>query len=354
MTEQCRAFYREVGRRWLPLLARRFTTVTAAAIPAAPMSPFGHDWSKPLACATAKAATARPNITMKNATKRTAVMLPGSSVGWLGEPARQLNQTSFQDVLGVHPRPLGGLDPRRFLSPSPSIDLGLGVALARLDVARLACRQAQFDKRGHVTNDIGRPWRPLPPGVFIGLRRYVADVIHALTLIVELNVIAPAAMLAVLGFRRPNERWSLWWGLWRRERRSGVGVVHTVPNDRAEEQRGNDAHGHDAGDNNGVLSHRLSRFRRVPPPSHSTTVFLRAATAKPNRRTSDVCPQTRPSRLRPTCSWINTARSSASAAEPGPSSSGVERSPRFMPVSTPPEHLAVDLRTYALLRGSPR
>ena len=80
-----RIVYREVGRRWLPLLVRRFTTVRAAAIPAAPMSPFRQDWSKPLACATAKAATARPNITRKNATKRTAMMLPGSSVGWLVE-----------------------------------------------------------------------------------------------------------------------------------------------------------------------------------------------------------------------------------------------------------------------------
>ena len=74
---------------------------------------------------------------------------------------------------------------------------------------------------------------------FIGLRRCVAHVIHALTFVAELSVVAPAAMLAALGFRRPSERWTLRWGLWRRGRRSGVGVVHTATNDRAEEQSGN-------------------------------------------------------------------------------------------------------------------
>ncbi len=77
----------------------------------------------------------------------------------------QLDETNFQDVLGVYPNPLNGLDPRRLLSLSPPIDLGLSVAFARLDMALLACRQAQLDKGAHATNHIARPWRSLPPGV---------------------------------------------------------------------------------------------------------------------------------------------------------------------------------------------
>ncbi len=110
------------------------------------------------------------------------------------------------------------------------------------------------------------------------------DVSPALGFVVELDEATPAAVFAVLESRRPDE-------LWRRGRRLELGgrgglnrPSDAAPDRRAEKQDGNDAHDHDPGDNNGVLSQRLSRFRRVPPPSHSRTLVPQAATAKQDQR----------------------------------------------------------------------
>jgi hypothetical protein len=71
-------------------------------------------------------------------------------------PAWELNETSLDDVLGVHPNPLDGLDPRRLVSLSPPVDLGLSVALPRLHMALLTCSEPQLDERAHATPNIGR------------------------------------------------------------------------------------------------------------------------------------------------------------------------------------------------------
>jgi len=70
--------YRAVGRRRVPLLASTSRIVKAAAIAAAPRRPLRHDWPKPIFWAIANAATATPNVTRKNPTKRTAPIVPGT------------------------------------------------------------------------------------------------------------------------------------------------------------------------------------------------------------------------------------------------------------------------------------
>ncbi len=64
-------------------------------------------------------------------------------------------------MLGVHPDPLDGLDPRRLVTLGPPVDLRLSVALGRLDMARLARGQPQLDERAHAANHSRGPQRPL-------------------------------------------------------------------------------------------------------------------------------------------------------------------------------------------------
>ena len=62
---------------------------------------------------------------------------PASVVGacW---GARQFDETSGDDVVGVDPDPFHGLDPRRLVSLCPSFDFGLGIAFARTYVTSFA------------------------------------------------------------------------------------------------------------------------------------------------------------------------------------------------------------------------
>ena len=74
--------------------------------------------------------------------------------------AGKLDETSFDDVVGIHPDAFHRLDPRRLVSLGPPLDLGLSVALAGLDVALLTVRQPQLDERAHTGKHI-RVFRPL-------------------------------------------------------------------------------------------------------------------------------------------------------------------------------------------------
>ena len=65
--------------RRVPLVASTFRMVIPAAIAVAPRRPFRHETSTPIARAIARAATATPNVTRKNPTKRTVRMVTAAS-----------------------------------------------------------------------------------------------------------------------------------------------------------------------------------------------------------------------------------------------------------------------------------
>jgi len=146
------------------------------------------------------------------------------------------------------------------------------------------------------------------PGRFgvVALRRHVADGVLALALVLELDVVAPAAVLAVFEVPRPDE---LWRGAGRLERsvRLGRGIAEPVRDHRADEQSGDEAHDGDPGDDDGVLADRLSGFPRVSPPSHSTSVWPQAAGRQTARLPIVARAWTPPSRSRQT--WPRTAGS---------------------------------------------
>ena len=141
---------------------------------------------------------------------------------------------------------------------------------------------------------------------FVALRRYAPDVVRALAFIVELHIVMPATVLAVLEPSRPDE---LWRGAWRLERLHGgrrLPLADAVRDHRTEEQGGDETYGGDPGDDDGVLADRLSGFRHVPPPSHSSRVCPQAD----GRQTA---PANRPASLHHTVSFAGVLLKQCSA-----------------------------------------
>lgn len=81
-----------------------------------------------------------------------AVRAPASSTdssALIGRRCRDVDESGFDNVVGVHPNPLDGLDPRALRSDRPPVDLVLSIAFPRFDVASIACRQPELDERRH-------------------------------------------------------------------------------------------------------------------------------------------------------------------------------------------------------------
>jgi hypothetical protein len=74
--------------------------------------------------------------------------------------ARQFDETSGDDVIGIHPDPLHGLDPRRLVSLCPPVDFGPSVAFPCSYVASFARSEPKFDVRRHAAEHTRAP---LPP-----------------------------------------------------------------------------------------------------------------------------------------------------------------------------------------------